>query len=81
MPLRWIITKTHKPSPVDPKWRDDDWLIDGDEVSARTYRYEHGPQSGRWFWARSAWGGHAGMSDNFDQARAAVKARLEAITR
>lgn len=78
--LRWIRIKNHKPDPRDPEWRDDDWLlVDGNEVLARTYAYEHGPQGGRWFWALSAWGGHSGTADSFEQARVAVKARLEAL--
>ncbi len=45
---RWIRNKNHKASPHDAHWRDHDWLLlDGDDVSARTCRYEHGPQAGR----------------------------------
>ena len=53
----WIRTmNNHKPDPRGRKWREDDWLlVDGNEVLARTYPYEHGPHGGRWFWAMSAW--------------------------
>jgi hypothetical protein len=47
-------------------------LVDGDEVLTRTQAFEHGPQAGRWFWALSAWGGHVGVADTFEQARAAL---------
>ena len=76
----WIKTKNHKPDPRGPEWREDDWLlVDGDEVLARAYAYEHGPQGGRWFWALSAWGGHSGTADTFEGARTAVWARMEAL--
>lgn len=66
-------------------WRrigENDWSVDG---VGRVYRYDHGPQAGRWFWTMTAHVGHdrtrakcEGQADTAEVARAAVRAAWEA---
>ncbi len=77
---RWMKTRDNNPEPQARKWRDNDWLlVDGRKVLARTYAFHHDTQTGRWLWALSAWDGDTGVTDTFEEAKAAVKARLEAL--
>ncbi len=80
MSRRWMKTRNSKPDSQELKWRENDWLlVDGKKVLARTYASHQGPHTGQWLWALTAWDGHAGVTDTFEEAKAAVKARLESL--